>query len=132
MRKTAFVLRLFLVIALVASTQGLLFVQGAFLLRQEYVASMLCVNRFNPESDCNGTCYLRKQMEAHHGSEHEHGDHGKAPALLELALSTRGVQMREVDLDDRSVEDSLPFLLQDDRVPRDYGVSGVFHPPRIG
>jgi hypothetical protein len=29
---------------------------------QKYVATMLCVNRNNPNAHCNGHCYLKKQL----------------------------------------------------------------------
>jgi hypothetical protein len=53
------------VLSLVLSTQGLLVIQGAFLARQGYVAANLCENRFVPDSDCHGRCFLEKQSERH-------------------------------------------------------------------
>ena len=44
----------------------------------DYVASSLCVNRFNPDSDCNGKCYLKEQMARHDGSHHSDDGHGHA------------------------------------------------------
>ncbi|MDZ7608636.1 MAG: hypothetical protein U5K79_24305 [Cyclobacteriaceae bacterium] len=29
---------------------------------KDYIAANLCVNRFNPESTCNGQCYLMKKL----------------------------------------------------------------------
>jgi hypothetical protein len=31
---------------------------------QDYIAANLCVNRFNPDSSCNGQCYLMKKLRA--------------------------------------------------------------------
>ncbi|MDX1440650.1 MAG: hypothetical protein R3284_12180 [Rubricoccaceae bacterium] len=136
MRKAALGLRIVLVLAVITSTQGLLFVQGAFLLRQDYVASMLCVDRFKPESDCNGKCYLRRQMEQqtemHHGSEGGHGDHGKAPALLELALSVHAILVARTDAGVDIPLDDATFTTRNERLPHEIEVPGVFHPPRIG
>lgn len=57
------VLRLAVVLGLVLSTQGLLLVQGAYVLRQDFIAEHLCVNRDKPEENCHGKCHLRKQLE---------------------------------------------------------------------
>ena len=57
------ILRLVVVLSLVLSTQGLLLVQGAYVLRQDFIAEHLCVNRDKPEEDCHGKCHLRKQLE---------------------------------------------------------------------
>lgn len=127
-----FGLRIVLVLAVIASTQGLLFVQGAFILRQDYVASVLCVNRFNPESDCNGTCYLRKQVEQQHGAEHGHDDHGNAPAMLQLALSIHAIQSFGTMIEEEDEPDMRSFDLMDERIAEKFEVTGVFHPPRIG
>ncbi|WP_072359653.1 hypothetical protein [Chitinophaga sancti] len=32
-------------------------------LNQNYIASVLCVNRDKPDMHCNGKCYLKKQLE---------------------------------------------------------------------
>lgn len=57
------VLRFVVVLGLVLSTQGLLLVQGAYVLRQDFIAEHLCVNRDKPEEDCHGKCHLRQQLE---------------------------------------------------------------------
>jgi len=31
-------------------------------LRKDAIAKNLCINRFNPDSECNGKCYLKKQV----------------------------------------------------------------------
>jgi hypothetical protein len=36
---------------------------GSFTLNQRYIASELCVNRYKPGSNCNGHCYLKKQLQ---------------------------------------------------------------------
>ncbi len=64
-------LRLALVLCLVLSTQGLLLVQGTFLLRKDFVIENLCVNRGMPELECEGTCFLTKQLREHHERQEE-------------------------------------------------------------
>lgn len=124
--------RLILVLTLVVSTQGLLLVQGTFLLRQDYVASVLCVNRFNRDSDCNGKCYLQQQMEHHAGSHHSHDGNDRAPALLQVALSVHALIVEGEDLEPAVPADANGHLRVNDHSPDRLLVSGVFHPPRIG
>lgn len=73
-------LRLLLVLGLIVSTQGLLLVQGAYVLRQDFVVEHLCVNLDRPEVHCNGKCHLRKQLD-------EQQERDGQRAGLELLLS---------------------------------------------
>jgi hypothetical protein len=54
-----------MVLSLALSTQGLLVIQGAFVLRRAYVAEHLCENRGDPQSHCHGRCFVQKQAERH-------------------------------------------------------------------
>ena len=83
MTRSRTAVRFVLVLCLAASTQGLLFVQAAFVLRQDWIAETLCVNRDRPEMDCDGACVLMERMEGHH---HDH-DEGRDLAVLRVALS---------------------------------------------
>lgn len=68
-------------LAVLASTLGALVIGGVFALRHDYVAEHLCENRHDPDSDCDGQCFLKKRMEAHHG----HDEPGEAPAVRPTA-----------------------------------------------
>lgn len=35
---------------------------GFFLLNQDYIAKVLCINKDKPELDCKGKCHLKKQL----------------------------------------------------------------------
>lgn len=74
-----------IVLALIVSTQGFLVIQGMFLLRQDYIAEVLCVNKDRPELNCDGTCFLHDRMEHHH----EHAP--EAPPPLEIAFSVQAM-----------------------------------------
>lgn len=41
-------------------SKGLLWLN--FKIKQDYIAAVLCENKDNPNSDCDGKCYLRKKM----------------------------------------------------------------------
>ena len=38
----------------------------------DFIVNHLCENRNNPDVECNGACYLKKEIEESHN--HEHGD----------------------------------------------------------
>lgn len=41
----------------------------SYLLNQEYIAEVLCINKEKPKLQCNGKCYLRKKLEVTADSE---------------------------------------------------------------
>lgn len=117
-------LQFVLVLALVASTQGLLLAQSSWLVNQEWIAEVLCEN---PETDCDGKCQLMDRMEKMGHGEHSHDE----PAtLLELALSVRA------SVTERTAAPAPPSADARGPVARDAHNSGreaslgVFHPPR--
>ena len=64
--------RVTIVLMLCMGMQGTLLVEALFLLRQGHIATHHCVDRHNPESDCDGKCFLAKRVgEVHdaHGSD---------------------------------------------------------------
>ncbi len=78
-------------LAVLASTLGALVIWGAFEVQRDYIAEHLCEN---PDSDCDGMCFLDKRMEAHHG--HSEGPEAPAavltaPTLLAVAPPASGV-----------------------------------------
>jgi len=116
--------RFVVVLALVASTQGLLFAQAAWLTNREWIASVLCEN---PGTDCNGMCQLKDRME----EMTHHGEHSHQPAtLLELSMSVRAwvAERPAVPADHVSEtrEPAVRLLLE----PGREASLDVFHPPR--
>ena len=131
MTRSALSVRFVLALVLAASTQGLLFAQGAWMVNQEWIADTLCVNRDKPELNCDGKCQLAermKQMQGHHGDHtHEHSD---PAALLELAISVRAHVTERLGSPEPSVQserDPAAGLFMD--TGREAS-RGVFHPPR--
>ncbi|MEM1054842.1 MAG: hypothetical protein AAGI52_04900 [Bacteroidota bacterium] len=124
--------RLFLVLLLAASTQGLLFAQAAWLVNQEWIANTLCVNRDKPELNCDGKCLLAErmhQMQGHTHGDHTHEHHDPA-ALLELALSVRAHVTERLGTPEpptQAERDPAAGLFMD--TGREAS-QGVFHPPR--
>ena len=34
-----------------------------YIVNYDYIKSVLCINKFNPEKKCNGKCHLKKELE---------------------------------------------------------------------
>lgn len=72
MRVASVILMSILVLSI--STQDS-FMLMIFKLNQTHIATHLCVNRDNPEMECNGTCFLKKKMK----EAHDHKDKEPIP-----------------------------------------------------
>ena len=118
------VLRLVVVLSLVLSTQGLLLVQGAYVLRQDFIAEHLCVNRDKPEENCHGKCHLRQQLERQQRQDEER----QAASLILLIGGTFLVVEAEVPPkpDGRAVAYTAPPETLLPAPPP----TEVFHPPQ--
>lgn len=53
---------LLLLIAMLFQSTSMLWSVGAFYLNRQYIAKNLCVNRLDPVTICEGSCYLEKQI----------------------------------------------------------------------
>ena len=119
------VLRLVVVLSLVLSTQGLLLVQGAYVLRQDFIAEHLCVNRDKPEENCHGKCHLRQQLER---QQQRQDEERQAASLILLIGGTFLVVEAEVPPkpDGRAVAYTAPPETLLPAPPP----TEVFHPPQ--
>ena len=119
------VLRVVVVLGLVLSTQGLLLVQGAYVLRQDFIAEHLCVNRDKPEEDCHGKCHLRKQLE----QQQQRQDEERQAASLVLLIGGTFLAMETETLPKpaaRTVTYGAPPEVRAPAPPP----TEVFHPPQ--
>ena len=116
-----------LALALLASTQGVLLIQGLFEVRQEWIAEHLCTNRHHPERECDGRCYLMRTMEEHRHDEDGHGQDAvlSAPTVIALLAPEATVPP------DRWREAPTPLAGDPGFVAAD-ARAGVFRPPRRG
>lgn len=124
MASLRFCLRLALVLSLVLSTQGLLLVQGTFLLRQDFVIENLCVNRTMPEMKCDGKCFLTKQLHEHHERQDERNAVSLEVMLTVGWLLSQGTALPDPPTRDRAYPAGLPSLATVSFT------SDVFRPPR--
>ena len=71
MKYTKAILPFLLLILVVLQSVNLTFVKFHYEANKDFIAKNLCVNRFNPESDCEGKCFLMRKLkkEADHDAE---------------------------------------------------------------
>lgn len=116
---------LLLLIILVQSTSQI-WILVTFYANREYIASNLCINRFNPESSCQGACQLRKQLDKD-GEQNNKLKHDISfPVVLLYMLEAYDIELpafySEIDIKSYHLR-----LYQDPLAEGYYG--SVFHPP---
>lgn len=94
---------------------------------QDYIAKNLCENRDKPMLDCNGQCYLAKQLKAAEEKEQKSNSERLAK-MPEVVLAFQAIQpiFKATFLQISVAEDHFatpPFLVSND-------AKGFFHPPR--
>lgn len=57
------VIVLFMLLLVMVQSTSQLWITLSFFANRDYIASVLCINRDKPESDCKGACQLKKQIE---------------------------------------------------------------------
>lgn len=120
------VLRLAVVLGLVLSTQGLLLVQGTYVLRQDFIAEHLCVNRDQPEEDCHGKCYLQKRLEQQQQRQEEER---RAASLVLLIGGT--FLMMETETLTVPVARTVAFTAPPEARAPAPPPTEIFHPPQV-
>ena len=108
----------------VLSVHGSLVARVLFELRQDHIAEHHCENRFDPESKCNGMCFLKKRM-----AEAEHHEHEKqVPQLVMpvlLYVASAAIQLVRPSPPAEPVRASDPVWRSD---PHQVTID---HPPRM-
>ena len=94
---------------------------------QDYIAKNLCENRDKPMLDCNGQCYLAKQLKAAEEKEQKSNSE-RLEKMPEVVLAFQAIQpiFSASFVPVPVVEDHFAtpaFVLSDDS-------KGLFHPPR--
>lgn len=65
-------------LGLLLSAQGGLLAHALFQWQRAHIAEHHCENRFDPDSTCNGLCFLKKRMAEQH--EHDEAQHATVAA----------------------------------------------------
>ena len=111
-------------LTLMVHTFSQVLIVGQFIVNQDLIAEELCENKDKPEMECNGKCYLKKELE----KDEERKTDEKSPLKVEVLMV----------LDTKVVEVDSPIEFQIEQTETSDYTTGrllsgfnmdVFHPP---
>ncbi len=91
----------------------------------DYISKVLCINKDEPELDCKGKCYLKKQLKEQESSQEKNSTNHLSIDLDKYPVTTLGMFSYSL---------SSFFNLKETCFPKELGktkkyLSKVFHPP---
>ena len=118
-----------LLMAIVFSQSSKLFIYITFKVNQDYISKELCENREVPEMNCNGKCYLAKQLQKEEKKEKEE----KAPVEQRVKIDVLCFYKKTVRdlLVQYKLEEKSILSNSMDELKEGY-LTKVFQPPQIG
>lgn len=112
------------VLLLFVSMQGSLLTGGLFVLHHGHVAEHLCINRHNPDVECNGFCFLADRLSDVHDAHGSHAALHVPRVTQELASTMPCVPAPSVTHTDQPL--LSPYVVSSGRLFSD----DVFRPPQ--
>ena len=111
-------------LTLMVHTFSQVLIVGQFLVNQDFIAAELCENKEEPEMECNGKCYLKKELK----KDEERKTDEKSPIKVEVLML--------LDTEIISVDTPIEFQIEKTETS-DYSTnrllsgfnSDIFHPP---
>ncbi len=117
----------FFLASILVHSINLTFIKVHFDLNKEYIANNLCVNRFNPDSDCNGHCYLMKKLKVETEKEAEK----KAVNSPVLSFAFFQNETEEIKFNPkRETRESTYFILDSEKIIKDPFLELECPPPK--
>lgn len=98
-----------------------------FEIRRDYIVKNLCVNRDRPQMQCEGKCYLAKQLAALEEQEKRQAERDYMSKLLDQVLDYRTSSMIPAQISYR-IQTSLSFHYVAPPSACTH-VDDIFHPP---
>ena len=98
-----------------------------FKIHQDYIAEVLCINRDEPITMCNGSCYLKDRLQEAEEKEQEQIPEGLKQKVEILYLSNLVMQLNDF-FDDADSVRRCP--LNNESYHSSYHGS-IFHPPKF-
>jgi len=94
-----------------------------YLINQDYIAEFLCINKDKPELECNGKCYLAKQLKE---ASAEKEKNLPAIAMEEYPIGIMSITTFEIS---ETTETTLQANFQYNNNYTFSYLNSVFHPP---
>ncbi|NBC84633.1 MAG: hypothetical protein GVY25_00375 [Bacteroidetes bacterium] len=123
MSQLRFTCRLFLILTVCVGMQGTVLVEALFLIHHDHIAEHHCINRNNPEVDCDGMCFLVERIEDVHG-QHDHTSLTMRVPDIDLRAISRGLLPLPAVAEASTTYGMDPWQPASDPPPMD-----IFRPP---
>lgn len=94
----------------------------------DYIATVLCENRDRPYLECNGKCYLEKQLDKVNHTNHEHKSNIPQINFDDYPISLLGQYTFELNEEDSFIFNNQ--ALNPSHIKKNY-LSSVFKPPQF-
>ena len=114
----------FLILSLLSANLSRYFVYVGFEFNKNYIAATLCENRDKPVLQCNGKCYLSKQLKREADNEKKQERESKKSAFHDASITERFELYIAFSFVQKSAVPELPFVLPVHSV-------SIFQPPKI-
>lgn len=101
------------------------FMMLTFKLNHKHIAEHHCVNRDNPDSDCNGACYLKKSLE----KAHDHQEENPIPMISNEKPAIAFLLPMPVQTDLRSGDNTERLALRHHSLYKLIWASRLLRPP---
>ena len=127
MKSIGKIVSIFLVASTLSSSLFVPLIYLDFKVRQDYIATVLCVNRDKPELNCNGQCILMQKIKEAQEQEEE------APGVtyrLEISFFFSDLPQFELNNPESNMDNNLE-LYNTSNLLKGHP-SEIFHPPSIG
>jgi predicted nuclease of restriction endonuclease-like (RecB) superfamily len=99
----------------------------SFQLNQDFIASVLCINRDIPVNTCQGKCYLKKRLKETHQDEQKQAN-AREKSPFEILISHQPSVFQFLSVQDRIIENTPNNVQSHTYISR--FISDIFHPPR--
>lgn len=114
----------FLILSLLSANLSRYFVYVGFEFNKNYIAATLCENRDKPVLQCNGKCYLSKQLKRQADNEKKQERESKKSNFHDASITDRFELLVAFSFVRKQIVPELPFVLPVHSV-------FIFHPPQI-
>lgn len=98
-----------------------------FKIHQDYIAEMLCINKDEPITMCNGKCYLEDQLQKAEEKEQEQIPQELKQKVEIFYLSNLHMQLMDLFIDIDAIRQST---VSHDKYCSSY-LASIFHPPKF-
>jgi len=104
-----------------------LWVLISFRVNHEYIATFLCEKREEPENECNGKCWLKKEL----GTTEQKNPYQTPPPKTEISGDNYICQGEDCKLKDYSADKSHSYGCYKNKNYNSGMVADIFHPPKL-